>query len=474
MPDGGEAGVRRTAVRALTIYVALTVAVLVYLILLWQSPDLSLSGLTRTGPRTNPLSLGISLASMWLLATAVLILAVLRKINAGNIVLVVSGAVVALAYLVFISERFYFGDYKAYVRAAENIVAGQPFHSRYIYPPFMASVLAHIHRTLGSQVAVLACFIQNILSLWAFFILGSLLLRRSGLSLHLSSILLAVAMIANVPVLRNVKYVQTNLSYTDLILAAILVLPRSRLLSAISLAVGTHLKVVPVLLLPLFAFTKKYLWLLYYAVAGLAIVLITTLTDGGSYYLDFFHNLSGWEHAALLSASIDSFLLNANQYLGVTLPVRAISITLKVALILWLYFLARCALRKKAFFRSGDQAFDTLANGALPLLFVGPVLSPTVWVHHLVVLIIPAVLLSVRLLTRRRILLFAFGYSFTFLLPAIGCYPWSFLRLAGWLMLLILMSDCVLNPGVSPRVLDMDRGLASIIEGTPGAPEAGS
>ena len=245
----------------MTIYVALTVAVLVYLILLWQSPDLSLSGLTRTGPRTNPLSLGISLTFMWLLATAVLILAVLRKINAGNIVLVVSGAVVALAYLVFISERFYFGDYKAYVRAAENIVAGQPFHSRYIYPPFMASVLAHIHRALGSQVAVLACFIQNILSLWAFFILGSLLLRRSGLSLHLSSILLAVAMIANVPVLRNVKYVQTNLSYTDLILAAILVLPRSRLLSAISLAVGTHLKVVPVLLLPLFAFTMLFLGL---------------------------------------------------------------------------------------------------------------------------------------------------------------------------------------------------------------------
>jgi hypothetical protein len=464
---------RRTAVRALAIHVALTAAVLVYLILVWRSPDLSLSDLCRMGPRTNPTALGVSLAFIWLLATVILILAVLRKINAGNVVLVVSGAAVALVYLVFVSERFYFGDYKAYIHAAENIIHGQPFHSRYIYPPLLASVLAHIYRALGSQAAVLACFIMNHLSLWAFFILGSMFLRRSGLSLHLSSILLAVAMIANVPVLRNVKYVQTNLSYTDLILAAILLLPKSRLLSAVSLAVGTHLKVLPVLLLPLFAFTKKYLWLLYYTVAGLAIVLVTTLTDGGSYYLDFFHNLSGWEHASLLSATIDSFVVNTNRYLGVTLPAQAISITLKVALILWLYFLARCALRKKAFFRSGDQAFDTLANGALPLLFLGPAISPTVWVHHLVVLIIPAVLLSVRLLTRRRILLFTFGYSFTFLLPAIGCYPWSFLRLAGWLMLLILMSDCVLKPGISSWVGRIDQGLASIIEGTPLKPGSG-
>jgi hypothetical protein len=448
--------VKRFATCALALNALLVMGVLVTLVLVWRSPQLELLDTVKLGPRTNPISLVASLTLYWLLVTTIMLLAYLEKITSKNFLTIACGAAVAMLYLSFLREHVSFGDYQLYIRAAENIIANEPFHKHYVYPPLWASFLAQITKLLGHQGAHVTCFIVNQLSLWGFFILGTLLLNRCGLSLHLSSIFLTMAMIINVPILRNTVYIQVNLLLMDFILAGILLTKRNKIMSALSFALGTHLKVVPILLLPVFLYTKKFSWLFYYSLIALAIMLLTTLVDGGSYYSDFVHNLKSWHPIALRSSSVHSLLVNTNLYLGIDLPVQAISTVVKLVLGLWLYFLSFRSIRKRIFVRSEKTDSDNIINGIIPLIFLMPVISPTTWAHHLVVLIIPTILLFVRLKSPFYLFLFALGYFCTFLLPVFDWYPWSYLRLGGWMILLGLLSYVILNSVVPGwvRVLD--------------------
>jgi hypothetical protein len=372
------------------------------------------------------------------------------------VVMVAGAFTVALLYTAFLREHVSFGDFRAYIRAAENIIAGEPFAKRYVYPPLWASFLAHIYRAFGRHGAVLACFVVNQLSIVLFYILASLFVSRCRLSLSLSAILVFFALIVNVPVLRNTVYVQVNLLLVDLVLASVLVLPKSALLSAGLLALGAHLKVVPILFVPVFLLNRKWRWFGYFVCVLLGLVLLTSLTDGRSYYHDFFNNLKIWSVPALRSSSIYGFLVNTSRYLSVELPVGMISRTATVALVVLLAYASGVAVRRRSFAHTGVVSLDNIINGIVPLFFLMPVISPVVWIHHLVTLIVPAILVFGCLEDSVQGFLFAMGYCFTFLLPVFDCYPWSYLRLAGWLILLVLMIRIV-GSGRAPdwiRVVD--------------------
>ena len=455
---------KTAASRILAGYVVLNAAVLLVFLAIWRSPDFAISDLAAAGPGTNAFSLHVSLALTWLLCSLTLAAARFRWISRENVVLTVCGVFVAMLYLAFLREHVYFGDYQAYVVAAGNIVNGEAFHARYVYPPFWASLLADLYRLFGKPGAIYACFVLNHLSLWAFFLLGSRFLTRCGVSLHLAALLMAAATIVNVPLLRNMVYVQINLLLVDSILLGILVLRRSPALSGLSIAIGTHLKLIPIFFVPLFVWARRKTWLNWYVAATLGIVLLTSMTDGFSYYFDSAHNLGSWKLEKLRSSSLSGLISNTNSLFGIELPARTIWTLVSGFLTLWLYFLAYKAVKEKPFARSGDAESDLLINASVPCMFLLPVVSPTVWTHHLVVLIVPSILIFLRLRTGSQTALFVFAYFFSMWFPVFDFYPLSYLRLLGWLALVGLMSHAVLRPGVPAWVSVLDATVVSAVQ----------
>lgn len=428
------------------VYCVLTVGLLGSTMLLFGDSRLAFESFKDLGPGTNAISLLVSIILTWLLIGSLLVALSLKTINSQNVVTVVCGSAVFMLYLAIAREHVFFGDYGDYVLAAENIASGQPFHPRYLYPPGYAFLLAQIFRLFGPVVTIIACFVLNLLSLVGFFFLGSAFLKRCGLTGNLASILLFLSMIINVPVLRNVIYVQVNLLMLDLVLGAVLLAAKRNGLSSLCLALGTHLKIVPALFLPVFIKAKKWRWAIYYTIWVAAVFLLITLTDGISYFQDFAHNIGAWKPTALRSCSFYGFFVNSANYLGIPeLPVSALTNVVRVTLALWIYYLSFKSIRTRSFADTGVEIRDKVVNGIIPLFFLMPVLSPTVWVHHLVILIIPTILIAGRLRSQLTILAFCFGYFFTFLFPVFDWYPWSYLRLGGWLVLLGVMSDVVIS-----------------------------
>lgn len=468
---GQESAVRKCVTLALVLDVLLTAGALVFALLVLKSPALSLKKFAALTPGANPYALAVSVALTWLLVTCVLVLAYLGRITRGNVVTVTCGCGIAMAHLSILAEAVTFGDWKLYAEAAARVLAGAPLPGGYLYPPLWAFFLAGIQSLWGPAGPIVACFALNQLSLWAFFVLGSLFLRRCGLSLALASILLFVAMLINVPLRDNTVFVQVNLLLADFVLVAVLLAERYQVFSALSLALGTHLKIVPVLLVPVFAYFRRSVWLLAFVGFAAAVVAMALLTNDGSYYLQSIENLRGWQMPSMRSVSVDSFLASAQRYLGFNLPFQAVAVTLRALCAAWLYLLAYWSVRGRVFARAGSVVSDGVTNAALPLLFLMPAISPTVWIHHLVMLIIPAVIIFTRLGGAFRSLVFGLAYFTTFLLPAFEYYPWSYLRLGGWLALLVLMSDAIFRPAVPHWFRDLDRGVNSMLEGLARAPE---
>lgn len=456
--------------RALILFVVLTVGILLSFIIVWKSPAVSLDDVYELGPGTFEPSLIVSVFFLWCLAGTVLWWARGRNVTSDTLVLLVGAAVISLVYLTFLREHVWFGDYRTYIRAAKAMLAGSPLPERYLYPPLWAFLISLIQRaagggTTGDGAAILFCFVMNHLSIVGFFVLGSLFLSKCGLSRTLSSLLLFAAMVVNVPVLRNMVYVQVNLLIVDLVLAGVLVFRRSTLLSAFLFALATHVKVIPVTLLPVFLYRKEYRWLIYYGLLCAGIAWVTTLPGGWGHYRAFIENLWSWHPAPLRSSTIYGFLLRTNMLFGSRLPVRGLFNVARAALVLWLYTLSYLSLRRDVFAGISHERSRGLINGIVPLMFILPVVSPTVWVHHFVVLVIPAILALTHMRGIRRLGLWVTGYFFTFILPAFDFYPWSYLRLVGWLALLVALSDVVLSAPTTRWVVALDRVVCRAFEG---------
>ncbi len=454
---------QRRARRALTAFLVLTLGILVSFLVVWLSPAVSLADVYEVGPGTYEPSLIVSLALLWCLVGTVLWWLSRRAVTSDTLVLLVGAVVISLFYLTVLREHVWFGDIELYVRAAKVMSAGAEMTGRYVYPPFWAFFLSTIYRVLGGGVVgdgaiILTCFVLNHLSTVGFFVLGSLFLSRCGLSRTFSSLLLLAAMLVSAPILRNMVYVQVNLLLVDLILGGVLVFRRSVLLSAMMFAVATHLKVVPVLFIPVFLYRREYRWVIYYGLFLAGIAWVTTLTGGIGYYRVFLENLTQWHPASLRSSSFYGFFKRTDMLLRAQLPFNALFNVTRVILTLWVYALSYVSIRREAFVAgSTDSRSAALINGLVPLMFLWPATSPTVWPYHLVVLIIPAILTLVCLRGRRRLGLWGLGYFFTFLLPVFDFYPWSYLRLVGWLALLAALSDTVLSPRTSRWVERLDR-----------------
>lgn len=445
-------------------YLLITAGIAGYFLFIWGSQSVSFGKLAVPGPGTNVNSLIAALFLMWMIVGIVLLLAAYKRINSKNLVMIACGCTLSMLYISILREHVSFGDYQDYLAAAKNILNKEPFHERYIYPPLLATFFMILLRLMGEQATIITWFILNHLSLVVFYFSAVLFLMRCGFSVNFASLILFGVLLVNVPVLRNISYTQVNLIMLDLVIFSSLLFSRSKACSSLLLAIAMHLKVIPIFFVPVFLFQRKWSWAIFYGLWGGILVFMTVFSNSISYYYDFFHNLGGWSPPVVRSASVYGFLYSINYVFGVNLPVDLISLLIKLVLSSVLYFLAYKAIKRQVFARTGSVAADSLFNGLIPLFFIMPVASPTVWSHHLVVLIIPAVLLFPTINGVWMAFLWVSGLFLVFFLPVFDCYPWSYLRLFGWLELFSLMAYSITCGGRSSWSFEFEKTLNHSIE----------
>jgi hypothetical protein len=244
---------------------------------------------------------------------------------------------------------------------------------------------------------------------------------------------------------------------------------RSVILSALMFALATNIKVLPLLFVPLFVYRREFRWLVCYAALAAAIAALPTLAGGLEYYRAFVDNLWNWHPAAFNSASFYSFFKRTGMLFEAGLPYNVLFNVIRVAVVLWVYAVSYFAVRRRVFCTNPDQRFAALVNGLVPMMFLLPAVAPTVWPFHLVLLIVPAVLTLTHMRGPRRVGLWSVGYFLTFVLPIFDFYPWSYLRLLGWLALLAALTDVVLSPPGRPWLGRLDEALCEAVDRVVGA-----
>ena len=392
------------------------------------------------GPNSNPHVTLLSITLVWLLFGSAIGFLLVRGLTPDNLFPSACFFALALLYVNVLRERPNYIDVGDYIQAASELAGGAHLHSLYIYPPFLATVLGPFAR-LGARVAFDVCWVVNALSLFAFFFLLRRTLILSEFSPRGSTLATFVFMLVNVPILRTLVCGQINLLVMDCILASILSYRRSRLLSAVCLAMAVHLKLSPIILLLAFLLEKDWRWMAWFVLALSAGLALTVVPYGIMPFYDVLHNLQRLyeiRDAAFRDNSIDSFVMAWRKF-G-TFDPAALQRTIfgaKVMLTLaslWTMF--HCMKRRLFFDQRGPGA---IAFNAIPVLLILMMLgSPIAWEHHPVFLTLSFLLILRGIETTPVAALYTTAYALTFLVPTFDFFPWSYGRLLGPLILLAL------------------------------------
>jgi len=175
------------------------------------------------------------------------------------------------------------------------------------------------------------------------------------------------------------------------------------------------------------------------------IVLFTSLMNGFHYYtsLYFLKNVSIVMNSpgtiVYRDCSIESFLratfLNLNLNLDVA---KYTSYALKIGLIILTLWILNKIIKNRSFFQ-GEKRMEVIYNGYVVLIVLMTMLSPIVWVHHLVFLVFPFLIIFQRLTKIDEYFLFVVSYFVIFLMPTYNFYPFSYLRLLGVVLCYVLL-----------------------------------
>jgi len=169
------------------------------------------------------------------------------------------------ALLIFSVYPTYSWDYDCYATAAQNIISGiNPYeNSSYVYPPFLSIVLSRLHILTGTkELSFMIYQYFQLLMLAALIWQIRVLLPLLGLKPIPSAILLIACILLNIPLWRTLHYSQVNLILLNIILFVMLNGKRSPLLSGFILAIGIHVKLYPLLLLPVWIIKGRFLHIL--------------------------------------------------------------------------------------------------------------------------------------------------------------------------------------------------------------------
>jgi hypothetical protein len=383
-----------------------------------------------------------------------------EKINKNNLWLTAGFFLVMFVYLQILRERFRYGDYHYYLEAATALANGQPLPDTYLYLPLWGTLLRFLV-PLGDQGVMIVLWTVNVIALGSFYLLLVSVLQRYNFSQHLAIVITVLFLLINTPLMRTLGFIQVNIITLDLIFFSILVYPKNKFLSALTLALAVHLKTSPAAIVLAFLLTFNWRWTIWFAVSFLAIGLFPVAMHGTDIYLQFINNtvaLAQLPDTNFHDTSFDSFLRFLNPFFGISIETtRVMALGAKVLLLLaTLYTMAQNIL---------TQSFskeNRLLNAA-PALFVFMTLaSPIVWDHHGIFTTLAFLLMLKRIQSPNHWMIFLAAYFFEFMLPSFDFFPWSYGRLVAPIVALWLMYATHKNDEPSPFITSANQWLAKL------------
>ncbi len=342
-------------------------------------------------------------------------------------------------------------DYDCYQIAGDKINAGEsPYFGFYLYPPLLAWCMAQLQHLLGNAEKVFFTyqyFQLLLVGLLAFQLQA--LIKRIQPDTLLGALLLVGIMILNIPLWRTIHHNQVNLVLVNTLLFAILNWGKHPILNGLFLALGTHLKLYPLVVAGIWLVRKNRLAFIFFITSVLLIGFGLEANISGIWkeFISFFVEFPGG--GALRDNGLHSILYNSFYVTGLNqgLDTRTFSIFIKsiyylLASLVCLFFLYRFFARanerekstewdsaaKKFWLETGDIA----DAGAFMLLF-----SPMVWEHHYV-LSIPLALFAICLHPKPLNWLALF---LIFALPVADIFILSLTRISGLFLLLHSLSS---------------------------------
>jgi hypothetical protein len=263
-----------------------------------------------------------------------------------------------------------------------------PFDAPFIYPPFFAVLMrpfAHLSFasafTLWEMITIL-------------LLIGAVLLTFSVAGVRMDSktaLILGVGLFSYFPFRDGLFMGQISCLILFLIAAGVWLVSRDlTLLSALSFAAATMIKLTPVLALPLLIFHRRWRWLAAYA-TWMGVLLILSVTQAGwaaheQFWKVVLPSISSGS-PIYLNSSIAGYVQEL--FLGFvpdwghrqpTLPLYACTTSRVVAIAVYSLMLVRFYLRR----REGDLVRDLVIMALL-----GIVISPIGWWHHFTIALLP-------------------------------------------------------------------------------------
>lgn len=406
----------------------------------WGLKGLAL--LIQRGPLSIAEQTLACVAVTWLVWGVALALLKNPRIRTQHGAAIVCSVVLLFLYVNILRERIHYADVGDYVRAAFDLHAGRPFHSRYLYPPLLATLCQPL-LPLGARGVAAVFWLADLVSLVAFFWLMCAFLGLFGFGRRLALALVFLFMVVNVPILRTLGYVQINLHVVNLILLAVLLFPRHRIISALALALAVQLKVTPLVLAIPFFWVKDKVWGVSFFAGLVGLAGVTFSFYGWAPFESFIENTCHIYQAngiCFRENSVDSLIRSTGYLLGG--DASCLVLFFKVPMLLALFGSAVFAIRH-ATFVAGAQARSAISNGMPALCVLMVFASPLVWEHHLVFLAIPFLVLTKKLETAGAWVWYSFAYLLAFLMPTFDFYPWSFGHLiSGGILVVLLFRFC--------------------------------
>jgi hypothetical protein len=383
----------------------------------------------------------ITLASVfifWMLVGLLLWLMLTGRITKASALTWAGFFAVGFLYLNILRERVRYGDIDYYTQAAFALAQNQALPDFYLYPPLWATLLSFL-TPLGEEGILLIAWIANVLSLLLLYFLLHRILEHYQFNPQAAALTATLFMLVNMPVIRTLMYVQVNFHVMNLIFLSILLYKTRLFLSALALALAIHFKASPAVLVLAFLLDWNWKWIASFVISMILVAALTVALYGVSPFLDFINNV-------LLLNAPTSFSMHDSSFdsaIGMTLSYfRADPTVVRILVYLAKGFAVLVALylsiRPPAFLAT-DPNTTRPYNSIISLFVAMTIASPLVWEHHGIFLTLPFLLLLKKLETSTEWVLYGAVYLLVFLTPTFDFFPWSYGRLPGMLILLLLL-----------------------------------
>jgi hypothetical protein len=335
-------------------------------------------------------------------------------------------------------------DDQQFQRLADDVLGKARIVYPYIYWPFLAQLFTPFSALSIRDFFVVFHILNMVFAFLGLFLVYELLgLKESKTDFPI--MFLFFLLVANVPLLSAIEYGQINLLVLDLILLSLILLKKNRVyLSSVFLCGAVLIKIYPVLFLFVFLFQKRYKYLMWTALNGLGILLLSIGLFGKAVWVEFVKSglkiFSGTAQspftlhyiAHINNNTLKSFFLQL-----VPSPPAALEFALS-----WLTPVLLAGFLIYLFLAKTSLAKDDFNFGTSIILMAGLFISPITWFHHFVIMLFPLAYVMSRIVRQKR-----YGYLLPFCLlgafilynPLYGGFPFNQLRLFASLGFLLML-----------------------------------